>query len=121
MDSRRHADDSGVSDTALDFVRFCHRRRRVGWPELYDEMCAVASRGVYRGWGFRELGDHGVAFGLTEMPHLARLVATVALEDLERKGRVLVGIMSPVPACIGTLEESREDELHARVLVGSAG
>ena len=27
---------------ALEFVRFCHRRKRVGWPELYDEMCAVA-------------------------------------------------------------------------------
>jgi hypothetical protein len=23
---------------AADFIRFCYRRRRVGWPELYDEM-----------------------------------------------------------------------------------
>jgi hypothetical protein len=39
------------SDQAIDFVRFCHRRRRVGWPELYDEMCSVASRRLYEGWG----------------------------------------------------------------------
>ena len=121
MDSRNHAEASGVSDTALDFVRFCHRRRRVGWPELYDEMCAVASRGVYRGWGFRELAEHVVSFGLTEMPALARVVASVALEDLERRGRVLVGVMGPVPARMGTPEEAREDKFRSRVLVASAG
>ena len=40
---------------AVEFVRFCHRRRRVGWPELYDEMCAVAGRGLFRGYGAEEL------------------------------------------------------------------
>ena len=34
---------------AVEFIRFCYRRRRVGWPELYDEMCAVAARGLFRG------------------------------------------------------------------------
>ena len=28
---------------AVEFIRFCYGRRRVGWPELYDEMCAVAA------------------------------------------------------------------------------
>ena len=31
-------------------------RRRVGWPELYDEMCAVASRGLFRGYGDARAG-----------------------------------------------------------------
>ena len=52
MDARRRPEDLSPADGALDFVRFCHRRKRVGWPELYDEMCHVASRGLYHGWGF---------------------------------------------------------------------
>ena len=38
------------------FVRFCYQRRRVGWPELYDEMCAVATRGPLPGDGQRRAG-----------------------------------------------------------------
>ena len=38
-----------ASDIALEFVRFCYRRRRVAWPALYDEMSAVASRSTFRG------------------------------------------------------------------------
>ena len=37
-----------VTADAVEFIRFCYARRRVGWPELYDEMCAVASRGLFR-------------------------------------------------------------------------
>jgi hypothetical protein len=72
---------------AIEFVRFCHRRRRVGWPELYDEMCAVAGRGLYRGYGPEELSQIGIGFGLFQMPALAGLVATVVAEDLERRRR----------------------------------
>ncbi|HLO35615.1 MAG TPA: hypothetical protein VK194_06015 [Candidatus Deferrimicrobium sp.] len=72
---------------ALDFVRFCHRRRRVGWPELYDEMCAVAGRGLYRGYGAEELASIGIGFGLFQMPALAGLVAQVVAEDVERRRR----------------------------------
>src|SRR5674476_622245 len=44
---------------ASEFVRFCRDRRRVGWPELYDEMWAVASRRLFRGYGFAELPELG--------------------------------------------------------------
>jgi hypothetical protein len=94
-DSRRRYDDSAAVDAALDFVRFCHRRRRVGWPELYDEMCHVASRGLYHGWGFGELAEHGIAFGLAEMPRLARLVSDVGGQDAEKRRRTLVAVMAP--------------------------
>jgi len=77
-----------VMDTeAIDFVRFCHRRRRVGWPELYDEMCAVAGRGLYRGYGADELAAIGIGLGLFQMPALAGLVAQVVAEDVERRRR----------------------------------
>src|SRR3954452_11089406 len=72
---------------AIDFVRFCHRRRRVGWPELYDEMCAVAGRGLYRGYGPEELAEIGIGFGLFQMPSLAVLVARVLSDEAERPRR----------------------------------
>jgi hypothetical protein len=119
MDSRRFPEELTATDAALDFVRFCHRRRRVGWPELYDEMCAVASRGLYHGWGFRELAEHGVAFGLSEMPWLARLVTQVGNEDRERRGRMLVGVMSAA-ACLDGAEGAVEDNEQSSALMGAA-
>ena len=75
------AADSRLTPDAADFVRFCYHRRKVGWPEIYDEMCAVASRGLFRGWGPDELAQHGVGFGLFELPALAALVARVVSEE----------------------------------------
>ena len=66
---------------AVEFIRFCHGRRRVGWPELYDEMCAVASRGLFRGWGPDDLEAHGIKFGLLEMAYLSTTVAEIVAED----------------------------------------
>jgi hypothetical protein len=71
----------GGSDVALDFVRFCYRRRRVAWPALYDEMCAVAGRGVFRGMGYTELAEHGVSFCLSEMQRLVSLTERVVAEE----------------------------------------
>ena len=62
---------------AVEFIRFCHRRRHVGWPELYDEMCAVAARREFNGWGHEQLAEHGLTFSLYEMPRLAAWVRTV--------------------------------------------
>ena len=63
------------------FVRFCYQRRRVGWPELYDEMCAVATRGLFRGMGNDALSEIGVGFSLFETPRLAVLVTRIAAEE----------------------------------------
>jgi len=71
-----------------EFVRFCYHRRRVGWPELYDEMCAVAARGVFRGWGFAELADQGICFTLSDLPGLAAVAAEVSRDERERARRV---------------------------------
>ncbi len=94
MDSRAgRADDTpageGIhpderTEDALEFVRFCRRRKRVGWPELYDEMCLVAARRAFRDWGLGELADHGIAFTLFDMPRLAALVAQECREERER-------------------------------------
>ena len=69
------------STEAVEFVKFCYQRRKVGWPELYDEMCGVASRGLFRGWGPDDLAAHGIGFTLREMPALAALVTVIVTED----------------------------------------
>ena len=74
---RAFAATPAAEPEAIDFVRFCHRRRRVGWPELYDEMCQVASRGAFRGWGTAELAEQGIGFSLFQTSALAQLVLRV--------------------------------------------
>ena len=83
---------------AIEFVRFCYRRRRVGWPELYDEMCAVAGRGLYQGYGPEELAAIGIGFGLFQMPALAGLVGQVLAEDIERRRRTAAAIRASLVA-----------------------
>jgi hypothetical protein len=80
----RSATEHVVTADAVEFIRFCYARRRVGWPELYDEMCAVASRGLFRGWGPDDLATHGIAFGLFDMPGLSTTVAEIVAEAREK-------------------------------------
>lgn len=95
---------SAVDPDAIDFVRFCHRRRRVGWPELYDEMCAVAARGLYRGYSADDLATHGIRFGLFDMPSLAALTREVVAAEFAARRPVQVAIhvvaeeSAPIPA-----------------------
>jgi hypothetical protein len=96
MESRTR--ERAASDDAVEFVRFCYRRRRVGWPELYDEMCAVAGRGLFRGWGSDELSAEGIGFSLFEMPALALLVSRVVAEEHERAAPKPVPVLRATPA-----------------------
>jgi hypothetical protein len=73
-----------LSAEAVEFVRFCYARRKVGWPEIYDEMCAVAGRGLFRGWDADRLAEHGIGFGLSEMASLATSVCEIVAEDRAR-------------------------------------
>lgn len=78
------------------FIRFCHRRRPAGWPELYDEMCAVAARREFKGWGHEQLAAHGLAFSLQETPRLAGWVrAVLAPADEADPGRAHHGSGTP--------------------------
>jgi len=69
-----------------EFIRFCHERKRVGWPELYDEMCAVAARREFNGWDHDQFAARGLTFSLFEMHRLSgwvRAVLAVSLEPME--------------------------------------
>jgi hypothetical protein len=85
---------------AVEFVRFCYRRRRVGWPELYDEMCAVAARGKFRGMTTDELAGLGIGFSLFDMPGLAGLAAKVIAEEQAMRRPVAVAIVGE-PLAVG--------------------
>jgi hypothetical protein len=88
-----------LPEDAVAFVRFCRERRRVAWPELYDEMCAVARRRLFRGWGLDELAEHGVEFGLFQMTALAAATrAIIAEEGVARSAgaKAAPGIGEPV-------------------------
>ena len=82
-------------------------------------MCHVASRGLYHGWGFGELAEHGIAFGLAEMPRLAGLVSEVVNHDTERRPRLLVGVMAPEPVTPAA-EEPTEGPLRGGAFIGAA-
>lgn len=94
---------------AGEFVRFCYRRRRVGWPELYDEMCAVAARGLYRGMSTDDLAGLGIGFSLFDMPALAVLTGTIVAEEQAKRRPVAVAIFveepTPAPGVAAAVED----------------
>jgi len=126
MDSRSAA--TGIPDPdAIEFVRFCYRRRRVGWPELYDEMCAVAGRGLFRGYDADDLAGLGIGFSLFDMPALSLLAARVVVEEQARRRPVTVTITAEVAAA-ATVEmtsttepEERPMEMPIRLALAPSG
>ena len=66
-----------VADLAIEFITFCYQRDRREWPRLYDEMCYVASKRLYRGLGYDELKDAGVDLTFSGMARLSRIAKEV--------------------------------------------
>jgi hypothetical protein len=98
------------SADAVEFVRFCYRRRRVGWPELYDEMCAVAGRGLFRGWRSDELSAEGIGFSLFEMPALAVLVHRVVAEEHEKRAQLAPPSVVRTPGPLAAARTTAPDD-----------
>ena len=97
MDSRSAA--TGTPDPeAIEFVRFCYRRRQVGWPELYDEMCAVAGRGLFRGYDADDLAGLGIGFSLFDMPALSVVASRVVAEEQALRRPMTVTITAAISA-----------------------
>jgi hypothetical protein len=130
MDQRAAATRVPDPDAA-DFIRFCYRRRRVGWPELYDEMCAVAARGLFRGLGTDDLATHGIGFGLFDMPGLAAMAAGIVAEEqaLRRPMTVVLAVdpvvTQPEPSTVteesGAIETGPRGEAPVRFAAVPAG
>jgi len=68
---------------ARDFILFCLNRQGAEWPALYDEMCWVAGRRLFRGLSYAELRGLGLSFSLTNIEDTIRMVDTVAAQKLK--------------------------------------
>jgi len=78
------AEPEPADPRAVEFIRFCYLRRRVSWPDLYDKMCGVAARGLFRGMLYDDLGEVGISFTLGGMQTLAALTQRVVIEERAR-------------------------------------
>ena len=97
---------------AIEFVRFCYRRKHVGWPELYDEMCAVANRGLFRGFDAEALSGIGIGLCLSDMPGLAAMAAQVVGEGQQARRPVAVQIVQ---------DTDQDDELEEQATDANQG
>jgi hypothetical protein len=70
-----------VDPVVRDFIRFCIQRQGQEWPALYDEMCWVAGRRLFRGLGYADLRKLGLSFSLTSIDDTIRIVDTVAAQN----------------------------------------
>jgi len=116
-----HAAARGTPDPdAIEFVRFCYRRRRVGWPELYDEMCAVAGRGLFRGFDADDLAGLGIGFSLFDMPALSVLASRVVAEEQALRRPVTVTITAEVVAASGSPSPRVDEPVDSPVSIETA-
>ena len=120
MDSLTAARGTPEPD-AVEFIRFCYRRRRVGWPELYDEMCAVAGRGLFRGYDADDLAGLGIGFSLFDMPALSVLASRIVAEEqaLRRPVAVMIKVdvtpaAKPEPISTGVESPPTPENLDER-------
>ncbi|MBA7619963.1 hypothetical protein ES703_27305 [subsurface metagenome] len=70
-----------VDPIVRDFILFCLQRQGKGWPALYDEMCWVAGRRLFRGLGYTDLRKLGLSFSLANIDDTIRMVDTVAASN----------------------------------------
>src|SRR4030095_10158248 len=66
-----------IAQVAIDFIAFCFERKGADWPVLYDEMCFVAGKRLYRGLGYDELREAGLDFTLRGLARTSRLTNEV--------------------------------------------
>ena len=66
-----------IDSQIAGFILFCVQRRGKEWPALYDEMCRVAGRGLYRGLHHKDLKGLGFSFSLNNIDDTIRIVETV--------------------------------------------
>ena len=64
-----------------DFILFCIHRQGNEWPALYDEMCWVAGRRLFRGLGYADLRKLGLSFSLTSLDDTIKMVDTIVAQS----------------------------------------
>ena len=64
-----------------DFILFCIQRQGNEWPDLYDEMCWVAGRRLFRGLGYADLRKLGLSFSLTSLDDTIEMVDSIVAQS----------------------------------------
>ncbi len=72
-----------LNPLARDFILFCVHRQGREWPALYDEMCRVAGRHLFRGLGYAELRGLEVSLSLTNIEDTIRMVDMVTAQQTD--------------------------------------
>ena len=75
--SSSRGDMESVDPIVGGFILFCINRRGNHWPALYDEMCRVAGRHLYKGMGYEELRERGLSFSLDGVEKTIGMVETL--------------------------------------------
>ena len=71
----------GINPLIRDFIFFCLQRQGNEWPALYDEMCWVVGRRLFRGLGYDDLRKLGLSLSLTGIGDTIRTVDTVVAQQ----------------------------------------
>jgi hypothetical protein len=66
-----------VDPVVRDFILFCIQRQGNKWPALYDEMCWVAGRRLFRGLGYADLSKLGLSFSLASIDNTIKVVDAI--------------------------------------------
>ena len=83
-----------IAQVAIDFIAFCFERKGADWPVLYDEMCFVAGKRLYRGLGYEELlvgsGAAAQAGGVVAVHYTGWLTDGTKFDSSRDRGQVYV-------------------------------
>lgn len=66
-----------VNPVVRDFILFCIQRQGKEWPALYDEMCWVAGRRLFKGLSCADLRKLGLSFSLNNIEKTITMVDAV--------------------------------------------
>lgn len=65
-----------VNPHIMGFILYCTRQEKQ-WPDLYDEMCRVAGRGLYQGLRHRDLRRLGFSLSLNNLENTIQTIEAV--------------------------------------------
>jgi len=74
-----------VHPQVAGFILFCVQRRGEKWPELYDEMCRVAGRGLFQGLHYKELRKLGLSLSLNHIEETISMVEAVTNHQFDNR------------------------------------
>jgi hypothetical protein len=66
----------GIDPHIMGFILYCTREEKQ-WPDLYDEMCRVAGRGLYQGLRHRDLRRLGFSLSLNHLENTIQMIEAV--------------------------------------------